>query len=879
MDLMSLGLFPVQILLIVLSLLAVPAVRRGQVYLIPVLWLGPLALLFPFLITSLGVSSVTTVLSTFAACVICALVSVRATARGSAAVSSRLLEWNRTDLFYILVLVVLSVILFRRPLFAGGTLDSSEDIAQSLPYVVFYARSVLNGEVPLWNPYSLCGTPFLANIQSAVFYPGNLLYLILPAGYGFAVDLWLHILWLGVGVYVLARLIGCARSGALIAAASFMLSGFPVARVFASHKNLLNTLAWVPWVLGAGVASYRRPTVRYIGLLAIGGGLQILAGYPQLVQYTWVMMIGVPMIDLWTVAKRRKLLRDYVRRVAGLAGALFGAVCIGAVQLLPTAEFIPLSNRAEGVSLDAAINGAPFVQTISNYLFPMLFGLPREGTYFGAFNYMELASYVGIIGIALAFLVCVTTFDKKKGTLLIGILLAFLLVLGDRTPLIQLMCAVVPGAKNLQGPFRWNVAVALGLCLLGGLVWTSIILREIKRKTLFWHILKVTGPVLLFLSLFVYSCSLDVLPVKSVLKEEGKRMLHTLYYDYNRGISKPFEEHLNRLDTVITHGISHAAGQVFLLGLVTLGLTLCVRGRLRSERLFPIFILLLAVDLLHVHGRFVNREKVETYFPRTEFVDRLATKKPHSRFMHLDRTFSYNGAQLFGIRSCNGYDSLLPKSIAELYAAQSGEEVHGKLNKIHFENPSGETAAALAIDAVLCTRELDSQNWELLEEKPGMVYVRRNYRDFQFLDPATIRLYLRRHPIRRAWIAEGGSETDRNKAKPAPDSSGNRVTFVSDEINRVELSVTSSEGGLLVLCDTNYPGWRVFVDGEEKQTLSVNGFARGVVLPAGESSVEYRFESRTYQIGLFVSEYAVAAILFWVLVDWRNSRASRRQET
>src|SRR3989338_1627115 len=39
---------------------------------------------------------------------------------------------------------------------------------------------IKKGHLPLWNPYSFSGTPLLANFQSAVFYPLNILYFILP---------------------------------------------------------------------------------------------------------------------------------------------------------------------------------------------------------------------------------------------------------------------------------------------------------------------------------------------------------------------------------------------------------------------------------------------------------------------------------------------------------------------------------------------------------------------------------------------------------------------------------------------------------------------------------------------------------------------------
>src|SRR5438876_11256766 len=55
-------------------------------------------------------------------------------------------------------------------------------IAQFYPWRAFAAHWMRRGILPLWGPHQFCGTPFLANSQSAVLYPLHLLLLDLPAG-------------------------------------------------------------------------------------------------------------------------------------------------------------------------------------------------------------------------------------------------------------------------------------------------------------------------------------------------------------------------------------------------------------------------------------------------------------------------------------------------------------------------------------------------------------------------------------------------------------------------------------------------------------------------------------------------------------------------
>jgi hypothetical protein len=71
--------------------------------------------------------------------------------------------------------------------------------------------------------------------------------------------------------------------------------------------------------------------------------------------------------------------------------------------------------------------------------------------------------------------------------------------------------------------------------------------------------------------------------------------------------------------------------------------------------------------------------------------------------------------------------------------------------------------------------------------------------------------------------------------------------------------------GLLVLSDRWDPGWRAYVNGKGRPIEVVNHALRGVLLPAGQATVEFRYESATRALGLRLSYGAVAVIVLWVL--------------
>lgn len=72
--------------------------------------------------------------------------------------------------------------------------------------------------------------------------------------------------------------------------------------------------------------------------------------------------------------------------------------------------------------------------------------------------------------------------------------------------------------------------------------------------------------------------------------------------------------------------------------------------------------------------------------------------------------------------------------------------------------------------------------------------------------------------------------------------------------------------GVLVLADSFYPGWRVYVNGEEREILRANLFFRAVPLSAGEHSVEFRYQPRSFMIGLAISLMTVCGVAAWGLI-------------
>jgi hypothetical protein len=85
------------------------------------------------------------------------------------------------------------------------------------------------------------------------------------------------------------------------------------------------------------------------------------------------------------------------------------------------------------------------------------------------------------------------------------------------------------------------------------------------------------------------------------------------------------------------------------------------------------------------------------------------------------------------------------------------------------------------------------------------------------------------------------------------------VVFRTYEPNRVELSVRLNCTGMLVLTDTGYPGWRATVDGRDAPIHEAYGALRGVVVPAGAHTVEFRYRPASVYWGAAFTALACLA--------------------
>jgi hypothetical protein len=81
------------------------------------------------------------------------------------------------------------------------------------------------------------------------------------------------------------------------------------------------------------------------------------------------------------------------------------------------------------------------------------------------------------------------------------------------------------------------------------------------------------------------------------------------------------------------------------------------------------------------------------------------------------------------------------------------------------------------------------------------------------------------------------------------------------EHERVEIATEAPGARFLVLSDTDYPGWRAFVDGREARIHRANFAFRAVAVPAGAHRVVFSYEPASVRRGAWLSGLALAVVL------------------
>jgi hypothetical protein len=329
-----------------------------------------------------------------------------------------------------------------------------------LPVRDFGFSRLNEGKVPLYNPYTNCGMPFLATYQAALFYPLNFPHLFLAAEPAMSLIYLIHIFLAGVFMFLWMRELRVREVAALFAGTAFMLCAFVTCILTWPHIVL--THVWIPLIFLLTHRAFNRGRFQDMILLGAAVGSQFLAGYMQGFVYT---LYGVfAYLFYLTVVKLEQYKpglisvgRSFIVTLLGLSAV---PALLTAIQWIPTLELSGLSTRSPGGLTQHAI-------LFGGSLYPSTFLAALINP--ESFTWYQYTLYPGAAALLLAAFAFVQR-ERWRQTFFFAAMavVASLIAFGAHTSLFRLYMNV-PTGDWFRLPNRLLILTAFSIATLAGI--------------------------------------------------------------------------------------------------------------------------------------------------------------------------------------------------------------------------------------------------------------------------------------------------------------------------------------------------------------------------------------------------------------------------
>jgi hypothetical protein len=713
-------------------------------------------------------------------------------------------------------------------------------------------RSLLHeGTFPAWNPYALSGIPLYSNPQTGLFSPFNLPLWTLPLNYALGVSAALKLLVGGFGAYLLARELRLSFLPGVLAGVAFAFSAVNI--TWLAHETLPGVVVMAPWALWLveRILVRGRPgsAIALAGVLAVALG----GGHPSMQVHVLVVTVAYALVRAACLRGRQAGLG---RALALVGGGILAAMLLMAAMLLPEAlgsrDTVGIAARQQGELAGARVPFQAILTTIVPDRWGRPSGLEAPDTAANhaiiAANYLERTFYAGTVALLLAFVGLLSPSGWRRKLPFAAIGLAALGV-AVHVPGLIWLARNLPGLELVQ-PERVHFAFELSVALLAAFGLQAVL----DAPTALRRRLGVVAVAVL--------CGVAVALAAGVDGGDVDRTVR--HFLTGRSWSR---EGVLALTAV-------AWFLLFALGVGALLLVARWRPAWRTGVAVAL-VLLAAADAYHfVHGFQPMALESRAIPPKTPALAYLERHRDEGRVMGLLPAMPPDVGLVYGLRDVRGYDPPQPtRRMLALWRL-------GNRSQVSWEPLALETVGLpqLQLLDVLGVRYViaDPETPFSRDAIPTLTPVYQG-EDALVLESATaapralvpevVRITEDAAATGRA-VVEAGFEARREVAverdQPGIEAfSGVRGNAaVTDEQNaRVTLRAHLDRQGLVVLNDALMDGWSVRVDGRPAAPVHANSVMRGVVVPAGEHEIVWRYAVPGLRLGAVVSAVTFAALV------------------
>jgi hypothetical protein len=761
------------------------------------------------------------------------------------------------------------------------------------PLAHYQRECFWQGELPFWNPYNNCGVPFLAQWNTMPLYPPALIYLLFPLRWSLSFFDLLHLWFGGLGMYFLAHRWAGNRLASSLAGLVFAFNGLSLnLLMWPSHTA---TLSWMPWVMLAVEKAWREGG-RPLLMAALVGALQMLAGGPETILLTWLMLLALLCSDCLFELKGRARLSS--ARRFGLVVLLVTA--LASAQLLPFFDLAAHSQRERGY---ADTSWSLPARGWANFLVPMAFGSTwNQDVFFQYGQYWTSSYYFGAGTVLLALLAVWTVRERRVWLLAAATVAAFACALGDQTFIYGWLRRLLPQLTLMNFPVKFVTVI-----IFAGPMLAAFAMARLRYEA------EGTGPANAQHSGNAHASGKPGKPQRREERGENNQgaisaLFASLRLSIHRGkLGEPRSEMglevkliflgvfllvliaaillwawhwpraLDDFPATFRNGLSRAA---FLTALVVVLFFLKRRNLPRWQVIFSLLLLLVTWLDLWTHepvqnptlptgiyqsgmvraelamepGPALGQARVMVSPAADETFNRVRMKDLKTGYMAKRLGYFSNCNLLDEAPKVNGFFSLYPRECAELNSL-----LYGSTNQFpRLEDFLSVAYVTAPGEFTKWEPRLTFLPWVTAGQKPMFLDGTNMLSSLAAPDfDAQQTVFL---PVETVGVV---SVTNVSNA---------RVLKLQFSTREVTLEVEAPAPALVVISQTYYHDWRAYVNGEPVPLLRANYAFQAVQVPPGKHGVRLIYQDRAFQIGAVLSGLA----LLGCVGGWIRTKDSSR---
>ncbi len=709
------------------------------------------------------------------------------------------------------------------PQFAGPVKNNAmpDVIGQIYPWKHFTIQSLKAGQIPLWNPYSFSGTPHLANYQSAVLSPFNILFFVFPFIDAWSVLVLLQPLLAGLFMYLLMRALGLKRPGSLISSIAFMFCGFIT--TWMGYATLGYSILFLPLAIFSIEKFYSSNKIRYLFLLSLTIPLSFFSGHFQISFYFFVFVVSYIIFKFFQTKNRPNTFY--------LALFAFFGVLLSLPQLLPSIELYSQTLRS---TLFQKAETIPWGY-MPTFIAPDFLGNPvTRNDWFG--HYAEWNAYIGLIPLMVAFYVFMSRKITRVIFFIISAILAILLAF--QTPVLDLLIASRFPVLSTSAASRIIVLFSFSFAVLSGF-GLEYLFEDAENKRFKKIFLWLGGFAIVFVSLWLVVLFKLILPIDKIIIAKQNLILPTIIF--------------------------------FLFTSCILFLLIKKKLKINKNIKYAIYffiVILVAFDLLRFAAKW------QAFDPKNlAFID-LPITRELEKISGYERAVGNYGAEVsvyYSLPSIEGYDAVYIRKYGGFIASlASGRVEESARSVVSFSRNGVNTAKAVNLLGVkyVVHKISDGNNvwtfpyWDYPKDAFTLIYGDDKYQIYK-----NNGAYPRAFLVDKYKVAENPQETldtmfsnnfDLRNSIVLAKNPGLQSTIdfkgealVSEHTpSQVVIKTKADTSSLLFLSDTYYPGWKAYVDGKELEIYLADYAFRAVVVPQGNHTVTFTYDPLSFKIGI-----------------------------